>query len=153
MQKVTPSSKLTKIKVKRLHPESQLPVSIYPDNAGYDLVAIDNGVTKDTYVEYSTGIAIEIERNWHVEIFPRSSITKTDLILANSVGIVDNNYRGLLICRFKIIPRQSCDPIMYKKGDRIAQLVLRKTENAEYTWADELSDTQRGDGGFGSTGS
>ncbi len=158
-----------KIKVKKLHPDAVLPTSSTSTDAGFDLVAIDDGEIKDTFIEYSTGIAIEPEPGYHTEIFPRSSVSKTNLVLANSVGLVDTNYRGIILVRFKIVPPiQSIQSILhnepkyetkyfklskFKKGDRIAQLVLRKTEKAEYEWAEELSDTQRGAGGFGSTGS
>jgi len=90
-------------------------------------------------------------------------------MLANSIGLVDEAYRGEILVRFKIIPEQEESDIKgqllknidlkkfnlkkFKKGDRIAQLVLRKTEKAEYEWVEDLSGTQRGVGGFGSTGS
>ena len=163
-----------KIKVKKLHPDAELPVTAIGADAGFDLVAIDDGKIKDTYIQYKTGIAVEPPPGYHTEIFPRSSVSKMDLVLANSIGLVDGAYRGELLVRFKIIPEvieyedvapsgvdahlngkhtaKYFDLKKFKKGDRIAQLVLRKTEKAEYEWAEELSDTQRGDGGFGSTG-
>lgn len=158
------------IRVKKLHPDAVLPAAATKTDAGYDLVAIDDGEVTDTYVQYKTGIAIEPPKGYHTEIFPRSSVTKTDLVLANSVGLVDNAYRGEILVRFKIIGprvreekakvgdrdvyyREQLDPVRYKKGDRIAQLVVRKTNHLEFVWADELSETQRGTGGFGSTGS
>lgn len=158
-----------KIKVKKLHPDAKLPASAIPTDAGYDLVAIDDGEIKDTYVQYKTGIAIEPPSGYHTEIFPRSSLSKTNFMLANSIGLVDEAYRGEILVRFKIIPEQEESDIKgqllknidlkkfnlkkFKKGDRIAQLVLRKTEKAEYEWVEDLSGTQRGVGGFGSTGS
>lgn len=158
-----------KVKVKKLHPDAVLPAAATPTDAGFDLVAIDDGEIKDTYIQYKTGIAIEPPPGHHTEIFPRSSVSKTDLVLANSVGVVDQDYRGEILVRFKIVPpvtrsgmleeaedqytTKYFDLFKYKKGDRIAQLVLRKTETAEYEWSDELSDTHRGTGGFGSTGS
>ena len=171
------------IKVKKLHPDAVLPKRAHSSDAGYDLTAIDDGVpSKDgKYIEYNTGIAIELPDGYHSLLHPRSSISKYDLVLANSIGLIDNSYRGALMCRFKIIPpvriqsitvgdnrkimaytegvfsyseqeRASWIPTFYKKGDRIAQLVIEKTEwNFEVLEVEELSDTARGSGGFGST--
>ena len=159
------------IKVKKLDPEAVLPKSANPADAGYDLVALDDGVVaKDGYIQYRTGIAIAPPEGYHTEIFPRSSISKYDLALANSIGLVDNGYRGEILVRFKptiIMLDYRKDPAkivrcylnrleddelrIYKKGDRIAQLVVRKTENATFEWSEDLDQTVRGTGGFGST--
>lgn len=143
--------------------EAVLPERANPDDAGFDLVAIDNGeivygkggrsLNDILYIEYKTGIAIEPPAGYHTEIFPRSSITKKNLFLANSIGLVDEGYRGEVIVRFK----PTMDPRFafyqgYKKGDKIAQLVVRKTETAEFVWSEALSATDRGSGGFGSSG-
>jgi len=147
-----------KIKVKKLHENAVLPAAANLTDAGADLVAIDDGVAKSDgrggvlYVEYRTGIAVEPPPGYHTEIFPRSSVSKKNLVLANSIGLVDEDYRGEILVRFKVISDNKHFFEKFSKGDRIAQLVLRKTERAEYEWADELSDTQRGEGGFGSTG-
>jgi dUTP pyrophosphatase len=148
------------LKVKKLAPEATLPAKAKADDAGYDLVAIDDGTLSDdgTFLQYRTGIAIELPKGYHTELFPRSSITKTDLILANSVGVVDNGYRGEVVARFKVVPRHhgfigsGNFPIAYKKGDKIAQLVIRQTFSLEVEEVTELSSTERGTGGFGSTG-
>jgi dUTP pyrophosphatase len=150
------------IKVKKLHPSAVLPSAANETDAGFDLVAIDNGEHTDTYVQYRTGIAIEVPPGYHTEIFPRSSVSKMNLVLANSIGVVDEGYRGEIMVRFKLVPDRMAmslgqhahqwTPRIYKKGERIAQLLIRKTERAEFEWSDELSDTARGTGGLGSTG-
>lgn len=154
-----------KLKVKKLNPEAILPTKAKPGDAGYDLTAIDDGTwnSDGTYIEYKTGLAIEVPDGYHTELFPRSSITKTDLILGNSIGLVDNGYRGELMLRFKVASRGQRsgridqlsggyrDVKVYKKGDKIAQLVIRKTEELEVEEVLFLSDTERGSGGFGST--
>ena len=147
------------LKVKKLVPEAVLPKQAKADDAGYDLVAISDGQWSEdrTYIEYDTGLAIEPPKGYHTEIFPRSSISKTDLVLANSLGLVDGKFRGSLRCRFKYIPRtyihgQNPEPLLHKKGDKIAQLVIRKTEYLEVEEVSELSQTERAEGGFGSTG-
>lgn len=138
------------IKVKKLHSEATLPRNANFSDAGYDLVAIDDGIINDNFIEYRTGIAIQPPIGYHTEIFPRSSITKYDLVLKNSAGIIDLEYTGELICRYAVL--KADNPKLYKKGDRIAQLLIRKTEYADFIWVEELKDTRRGNGGFGSSG-
>ena len=149
-----------KIKVKKLHEDAVLPKSANETDAGFDLVAIDDGEETETYIQYRTGIAVQPDPGYHTELFPRSSISKTDLMLANGIGCIDNLYTGEVIARFKVIPhhlitsifsRLFWKPKKYKKGDKIAQLVIRKTELADFQWVKSLSETSRGGGGFGST--
>lgn len=148
--------------------------------SGYDLIAVsppkicgieqkdDHGNIKTgkyvriDYIEYETGVYISPNNNFHTLVFPRSSISKYDLILANSIGLIDTDYRGQIICRFKYI-YQPCNIIdiacavlidtnkIYKKGDKIAQLVVANRIPADFKVVESLDDTIRGDGGFGST--
>jgi len=162
------------LKVKKLHPNAVLPKRANSTDAGYDLVALDCGqIVRDNFIEYNSGIAIELPPGYHALIHPRSSISSHDLILANSIGLVDNGYRGPILCRFKIVPPQKPTedfsesggvtmegqyqipwfPKIYCKGDRIAQLVIEKTVDVEVQAVEELSTTARGAGGFGSTNS
>lgn len=150
------------IKVKKIVPEATIPQKAHQSDAGFDLVALDDGtIDADCgFIQYRTGISIEPPNGYHTEIFPRSSISKYDLILANSIGLVDESYRGEILVRFKYIHAFHADGISlddhpirkYKKGDKIAQLVLRKTEDMNILEVNELSDTKRGTGGFGSSG-
>lgn len=150
------------IKVKKLHPDAVIPSQATPTDAGFDLVATDDGVVKegmpvhgDLYIEYGTGISIEPPEGYHVEVFPRSSISKTHLILANSIGLIDEGYRGEIKLRFRYISHSSfstAPTLAYKKGDKIGQIVIRKTESMPFVEVDDLSDSERGGGGFGSTG-
>ena len=170
------------LKIKRNHPDAVLPTRAHATDAGMDLTAIDDGVpSKDgRYIEYNTGISIELPPGYHALLHPRSSISTKDLVLANSVGLVDPDYRGNLICRFKIVPPVSLTKILtnncsyynwearttgvettmgypswraqlYKKGDRIAQLVIEETILADIVETTDLTDTQRGEKGFGSS--
>lgn len=163
-------SNLPIIKVKKLQTDATLPSQSQSLDAGYDLVAIDSGTVVYVidgeenkgviqYIEYQTGISIEPPSGYHIEIFPRSSISKYDLILANSIGLVDEGYRGQILVRFKYIPPLHDVRIVrglpikkYLRGDRIAQLVVRKTIQAEFVEVEDLSDSKREAGGFGSTG-
>lgn len=168
------------LRVKKLVPDAILPKQANDGDAGYDLVAIDDGTwdSSGTFIQYRTGIAIEVPPGYHTEIFPRSSVSKYDLVLANSVGLVDYAYRGEVLCRFKYVPRlqltnfelpifpgvqipsgatgsyyKVVEPtLLYRKGDKIAQLVIRKTINLQVMEFDSLSETVRGSNGFGSSG-
>jgi dUTP pyrophosphatase len=99
------------------------------------------------------GVALEIPNGFVGLVFPRSSIRKTRLQLSNSVGVIDSGYRGELQATFNkirtTIENQKND---YKVGDRIAQIIIIPYPPIEFDAVDELSDTERGEGGFGSTG-
>ncbi len=149
-----------KIKVKKLHPDAVLPKCANETDAGYDLVTIDEGEFVNdgcdiAYIQYRTGISISPPEGYHTEIFPRSSISKKQLILANGIGLVDGGYRNEVLVRFKYVGHHSFSADaskIYHKGDKIAQLVIRKTEKMDFEFADELDVTSRNMGGFGSTG-
>src|ERR1035437_9505666 len=91
------------LNVKKLDPEAVLPSKAKPGDAGYDVVAIDNGTWSEdgTYIQYRTGIAVQLPYGYHTELFVRSSISKYDLMLANHVGVCDNGYTGELLFRFR----------------------------------------------------
>lgn len=137
--------------VKKLDPEAVLPTKANSDDSGYDVVAIDDGTWAETYIEYKTGIAIQLPIGYHVELFPRSSISKTDLLLCNSIGLVDWSYTGELKFRFKYVSAKH-SPILYKKGDKIGQIVIRNTIKMNIQEVNELHVTKRGNNGFGSSG-
>jgi len=141
-----------KLKVKKLVESAVIPSRAKQDDAGYDLTAISKNEINQKefgYIEYGFGLALEIEPGYVGLIFPRSSISRTDLILSNAVGVVDPGYRGEVTARFKWVPRTKT----YEIGDRIAQLIIIKTEELEIEVTDNLSDSDRGSGGYGSSGS
>lgn len=143
------------IKVKRLHKDAVIPSYAKSGDACVDLVAIDDGVySDDGYLEFSTGLAVEIPIDFVGLLYPRSSITKYDLMLKNSVGVIDSGYRGEIKFRFRELepPEQRYPhPGIYKKGDRIGQLMIIPIPKIQFVEVDELSNTDRGTGGFGST--
>ena len=121
-----------------------------PGSVGIDLIATDYRYDHDRKVhEYGTGIAIELPEGYEGQIRPRSSNAKTSLILANSIGTIDTDYRGELIVKFKEVDDRG---VFYNVGDRIAQLVVMPVPKVKLIEKSELSGTKRGDGGFGSTG-
>lgn len=140
-----------KLKVKKLNPDAVIPTKAHPTDAGLDLTAISINIVNEKdfgYIEYGTGLSIELEPGYAGFLFPRSSLSKTGLILANSVGVIDQGYTGEIKFRFKYIP----GTIKYDLGERIGQLVIQKVENVEIEQVDELSQTDRGSNGFGSSG-
>lgn len=143
------------VKVKKLLDYAVIPSYAHPGDAGMDIVATSIDVTDD-YIEYGTGLAFELPKGYCMLIFPRSSNSKKDLLLANSVGILDETYRGELKLRFKraYSPTTyglSCNKI-YDIGDKVGQIVIIPYPTVKFNEVDDLSDTERGSGGFGSTG-
>lgn len=127
-----------------------MPKYAKPGDAGMDIVAISEKITNEKdfeYIEYGTGINLEIPEGYFLDIRPRSSISETGLFLANAPGTIDSGYRGELKCRFRWIP----DTKKYNVGDRIAQIILLPYPKIEWEEVNELKATERGDGGFGST--
>lgn len=137
-----------KIKFKKLNPNAVTPKQGTSGAAGFDLTAVSIEET-DQFVKYYTGIAVEIPPGYVGLVFPRSSICKTGLSLANSVGVIDSDYRGSISFVFYKGPTW-IEPYSY--GDRIGQLVIMPIPEVEFVEAEELSETERGEGGYGSTG-
>jgi dUTP pyrophosphatase len=135
-----------KIKIKKLSDQAKIPCYNFDDDAGMDVWAVSK-VVNDKYIEYGTGLAFEIPKGYVGLIFPRSSLSKKDLILANHVGVLDSGYRGELKFRFKKIGEE-----VYEVGDKIGQLIIVPYPKVEFEEVSELSETIRGNGGFGSSG-
>lgn len=136
------------LKVKRLNKNSVLPSYAKRGDAGMDLTAVSLSKTIQ-YYEYGTGLAVEIPYGYVGLIFPRSSISKTDHFLRNSVGVIDSGYRGEVKLRMSL---PALGQKQYKVGEKIGQLMIIKLPWVDIEEVEELSETDRGDGGFGSTG-
>ena len=141
---------MEKVKIKRLHKDSVIPKYSKPGDAGMDLVATSKFYDDFDNVCYGTGLAIEIPEGHVGLLFPRSSISKTDLTLRNSVGVIDSGYRGEITFKFNNILMSSCEP--YNVKERIGQLIIMPYPTIEFEEVEELSTTERGQGGWGSTG-
>ena len=137
-----------KLKFKKLHKDAVVPKIANPGDAGADLTAISVDYDINSIITYGTGIAVEIPEGYVGLIFPRSSIYKKQLLLTNSVGVIDSGYRGEI--KFKFWGDRESD--VYKIGDRIGQLVIIPIPSVEWEESEELTDSARGEGGFGSTG-
>lgn len=146
-------------------------------DAGYDVIAFSEPnivgdevdkyfYSRIDYIEYDTNLILAPDKGVHTLVFPRSSISNKNLVLANSVGLIDNGYRGTVKIRFKYIAQPQdfvlCDngdfivevdyKRIYAQGDRIAQLVFSETLPVKLKDDQRIDLTDRNTGGFGSTG-
>lgn len=138
-----------KVKIKKVHANAVIPSYAKEGDAGMDLTVTT--INDEAYqVTYGFGISVEIPEGYVGLVFPRSSIRKTDLVLSNSVGVIDSGYRGELMAVFKKLA--GTVSTKYYVGERAAQLVIIPYPKIEFEEVKELSDTERGAGGFGSTG-
>ena len=138
------------VNIKRLQENATLPFYAKESDAGMDLVATSIKENTTFQITYGLGIALEIPDGFVGLIFPRSSIRNTELILSNSVGVVDAGYRGELQATFN--KSNGLDSLAYKVGDRVCQLIVIPHPIVEWNEVNELNNTERGTGGFGSTG-
>jgi len=138
------------VKIKKLHEDAVIPTYAKPGDAGMDLVAVTEEWNKDnSMVTYDTGLSMEIPEGYVGLLFPRSSISKTILNLSNSVGVIDSGYRGPIMFKFRYLE----EGLVYDVGDRIGQILIMPYPTITFEEVDELSTTERGAGGYGSTGS
>lgn len=160
--------------------EDKFPVTATNRSTGYDIIAIsdpefiglmnsDGSYAELDYIQYKTNLKLAVQKtneiDYDVLAFPRSSISKYNLVLANSIGLIDSDYRGEVILRFKYIWQPVDYKItinnniigypnlnkIYKKGDKICQLKTTKIERVQFTLVDVLDNTERNEGGFGSS--
>ena len=139
------------IRIKRLSETAQMPTRAHATDAGYDLYADSVGVDRCGNHVYGTGVAMEIPEGHVGLVFPRSSIARTQLFLTNSVGIIDSGYRGEIMFKFKTA-LQTVPLPTYNVGERIGQIIIIPFPSVTFVEADELSDSERGEGGYGSSG-
>jgi dUTP pyrophosphatase len=140
-----------KIKFKKLNPNASVPTKAHEHDAGFDLTCVSKGLEGKSFV-YGTGLAIQIPEGHVGLVFPRSSISKKDLILSNSVGVIDCGYIGEIMFKFKRTLVGDSLANIYEIGDRIGQLIIMPIPSIEFEEVSELEQTERGQGGYGSTG-
>ncbi len=135
----------------RLHPDARLPTTQHPGDAGLDLCAVEDvEVAPGARTMVPTGVAVAIPEGHAGLVLPRSGLaSRSGLTLSNAPGLIDAGYRGEVICAVVNLDRET--PVRIAKGDRIAQLVIVEIPQVKPTWAERLTDTSRGVGGFGST--
>lgn len=137
------------VKVKKLHENAVIPSYSKSGDAGMDLTITEVKENNFRQISYGFGIAMEIPLGYVGLVFPRSSVKNQDLLLSNCVGVIDSGYRGEIQSTFK-----KTDPSekFYNVGERGAQIIILPYPQVFMVESDELSDTERGTGGFGSTG-
>jgi dUTP pyrophosphatase len=138
------------VKVKKLSDNAVIPSYSKVGDAGMDLTITREIENTSFSVSYGFGISMEIPKNFVGLVFPRSSVRNQDLILSNCVGVIDSGYRGELQATFK--KTNGLDSVKYKVGDIGAQIIILPYPQVKMVESTELSETERGTGGFGSTG-
>jgi dUTP pyrophosphatase len=169
-----------KVKTKLLDDNAELPYRQHPSDTGYDLKLTCVKKIVGDVIFFGTGLSLQPSSNYYFKIVPRSSISKHGLGLANSVGIIDNQYTGEIMVPIRVFHKAQSDVlsgetrfpsgliklfdtkltsmrdvanIILKKKPYLCQLILEKRQNAEFVLAEDLEETDRGEGGFGSTDS
>lgn len=170
-----------KVKIKKLHENAVVPFKAYDKDFCYDVVAVSEEEVAPNVWKYGLGVALQIERGWEtiikgsgeqkldriiidldtkvnidkspinlsLDFRPRSSIYKTGMVLANSVPTIDEGYTGeIALVFYHVMPNMP----RYKVGDKIAQMKIGTTFPIEFEEVSEFEETQRGEGGFGSSG-
>ena len=135
------------IKYKKLREDAKAPYKAHIEDAGFDLYCSRCGYEGLNWVCHSD-IAFEIPKGYVGLVFPRSSITNTGMLLGNSVGVIDSNYRGEITAKFRVVNNEH----YYREGERFAQLIIIPYPQVEMSESEELSATERGAGGYGSSG-
>ena len=165
------------VKIKKLHKDAVIPYKVHPSDFCYDCVAVSEEEIAPNVWRYGLGIAFEINRSWEhimeyrgenpednyakaidmrncpvtlsIDARPRSSVWKTGMILSNCEGTIDENYRGEVSAVFyHLMPNMP----RYKVGDRVCQIKIGVALPMEFVEVEELSNTDRGTNGYGSTG-
>jgi dUTP pyrophosphatase len=141
-----------RVSVLRLDPELPLPSYAHPGDAGADLYAREGVTLKPGERRLvPTGIALALPEGYVALVHPRSGLAhRSGLSIVNAPGTIDAGYRGeVQVCLVNLDP---ATPIELRRGDRIAQLVIQQFETATFVEVDDLPDSARGAGGYGSTG-
>ncbi|HLY48027.1 MAG TPA: dUTP diphosphatase [Solirubrobacteraceae bacterium] len=143
---------MSRLRVRRLHPEARLPTRAYDGDAGLDLYAVEEAtLAPGERASVGTGIAVEIPAGQAGLVLPRSGLAaRHGIALVNAPGLIDAGYRGEVRVLLLNTDRQA--PFSVAAGERVAQLVLIRVETPEVTEVTELAASTRGSGGFGSTG-
>ena len=173
------STKSFGTKIKRISEKAEIPTKGHPSDSGWDLTVIGVDKIKGDTIFFKTGLQVKPPAGHYFEIYPRSSIAPLPLMLANSVGIIDENYRGELIVAIRVLHAEmglSNERVTYPSGminalearpasitevanliigkkPKIAQMILRKRLDTTFEEVEDLEETDRGTGGFGSTDS
>ena len=136
------------VKVKKTHENAIIPSYAKEGDAGLDLTVVSSEYLDSEHIKYNFGLAFEIPKGYVGLIFPRSSCYKQRQLMSNCVGVIDSSFRG----EVSAVMLGNNYQYKYKVGDRAAQLIIMPYPQIELIEADELTETERGQGGYGSTG-
>ena len=139
-----------KVGIKKLHPDAIIPKYAKSGDAGLDLTATEIIKEEAFQVTYGTGLAVEIPLGYVGLLFPRSSVRNYQLALSNCVGVVDSGYRGEI--QFTFNKTGGVPSKKYEVGERVGQMIILPYPEIELVELDNLSSSERGEGGFGSSG-
>lgn len=143
---------MLKVRFKKLVPEAVAPYQATDGSAGWDLTATTKELIQGKKAIYGTGLSVEIPKGYVGLLFPRSSIHKKALRLSNSVGVIDSDYRGEVKAVFDRLSTWPYEWEIYQPGERICQLIILPVPTIEWEESEDLTNTKRGSGGYGSTG-
>lgn len=142
------------IKYKRLSEKAVAPVRAHKSDAGFDLtvsrITTELNECGQLVLVYHTDLAFEIPEGYYGQLMTRSSISKKSLRLTTSSSVIDSGYRGEVTAKF--MSTTDVVPAVYQEGERFAQLIILPLPEVEFVESDELTESDRGEGGFGSTG-
>lgn len=142
-----------KVRIKKLNDNAVMPTKAHATDAGFDLYCTSTEVNWGTRkLTCHTGLAFEIPDGYVGLIFPRSSVSNKPLMMANSVGVIDSGYRGEVTAKFNITGMNEIYANNYQVGDKIAQMIIIPYPEIEFEETDSLSESDRGTGGYGTTG-
>ncbi len=138
------------VKFKKVHPNAKLPERAKPGDSGFDVYAVEEFfLGAGLVVKARTGLQVaDIKPGFEIQVRSRSGLAAGGVMITNSPGTVDNGYRGEICVLLTSIE----DDFFFKKGERIAQLVIQRVPNVTMEWVEEVSNTERGANGFNSTG-
>lgn len=141
------------IRIKKLNDNAVIPTKAHSTDAGFDLYCTSREVDwEKRQLICHIGLAFEIPDGYVGLIFPRSSVSNKPLMMANAVGVIDSGYRGEVTAKFNITGLREFYTNYYRVGDKIAQMIIIPYPEISFIESDELSDSERGSGGYGSTG-
>lgn len=135
------------LKIKKTNPNAVIPKYAKYGEAGLDLKAVSLEILDSEHIKYNFGLAIEITKGYVGLVFPRSSCYKQRQIMSNCVGVIDSGYRGEISAVMIGTSEER-----YKNFDRVAQLIIMPYPEIEFVEVEELSESERGTNGYGSTG-
>jgi len=138
------------VKIKRIHPNAVIPTYAKPGDAALDLTCVDyRWDMEGKYYEYRTGLKFEVPEGYVGLLFPRSSLSNKDLLLTNHVGVLDSGYRGEVTFRYKALKTPH---LIYRTGERVGQIIIIPYPTITFIDSEQLSESERGVSGYGSSG-